>query len=571
MSVTAGSPSAPTRSEDEYLGLGKSFGYGLQHVLTMYGGIIAPPLIIGGAAGVSTDEQALLIACCLFVGGLATILQSYGIRFFGSQLPLVQGTSFASVATMTAIVGGPGGIQAVFGAVMASAAIGFLIAPFFARIVRFFPPVVTGVVISAIGLSLFPVAGGWIMGNDTDSPDHGSLGNVALGFATLLIIIVLSKLGNAAISRLSILLGIVLGTVLAGFTGQAEFSQILNGPYFALPNPLAFGAPVFEVASIISMTIVVLVILTETTADIIAVGEIVDSEVDHKRIADGLRADMGASFLSPLFNSFTQSAFAQNVGLVAITGVKSRFVVTMGGVILVGLGLLPILGRVVAAIPSPVLGGAGIVLFGTVAVSGIRTLGKVSYSGTQNMIIVAASLGVGMLPIVNPDIYDSFPSWFQTIFHSGISSAAVVAVVLNLLFNELTAGNPPAGTGSVFARAPVRGVSYEAVEHLSRQLKEGDYVAGGKLVDCNGQEVPVITAEGEIVDIAICELDLDAPAQGAADSPSSAQSKHADDVPGKSAPSADDARGQAGLPTHRSTDGAPDHAAPHRDVRPVNN
>lgn len=515
MSVTATAPASSARPEDENLGVGKNVSYGLQHVLTMYGGIIAPPLIIGGAAGVAPEEQALLIACCLFIGGLATILQSFGIPFFGSRLPLVQGTSFAGVATMTAIVGGPGGIQAVFGAVMASAAIGFLIAPLFARIVRFFPPVVTGVVIATIGLSLFPVAGGWIMGDDAEAADYASLGNIGLGFATLLIILLLSKLGNAAISRLSILLGIVLGTVLAAFTGQADFGDILSGPFLALPTPLAFGPPVFEIASIISMLIVVIVILTETTADIIAVGEIVDSEVDRRRIADGLRADMGASFLAPLFNGFTQSAFAQNVGLVAITGVKSRFVVTAGGAIMVILGLLPVLGRVVAAIPTPVLGGAGIVLFGTVAVSGIRTLGKVSYDGTGNMVIVAASLGAGMLPVVNPDIYSAFPTWFQTIFHSGISSAAVVAVALNLLFNELKAGNPPEGKGSVFARAPLRGISYESLEHLSQQLQEGDHVEGGRLVDCHGQEVPVITAEGEVVDVPICELTED-PAPGPA-------------------------------------------------------
>ncbi|ASK66451.1 uracil permease [Brachybacterium avium] len=525
MSVTTEATRSSVRPEDENLGIKKSFGYGLQHVLTMYGGIIAPPLIIGGAAGVSTEQQAVLIACCLFIGGLATILQSYGIRFFGSQLPLVQGTSFASVATMTAIVSGPGGIQAVFGAVMASAAIGFLIAPFFSRVIRFFPPVVTGVVIAAIGLSLFPVAGGWIMGNNSEAPEYASLGNIGLGFATLLIILLLSKLGNAAISRLSILLGIVLGTALGALTGQADFSNVLDGPYFELPRPFAFGPPVFEIASIVSMTIVVLVILTETTADIIAVGEIVDTEVDSKRIANGLRADMAASFVSPVFNSFTQSAFAQNVGLVAITGVTSRFVVTAGGGILVVLGLLPVLGRLVAAIPSPVLGGAGIVLFGTVAVSGIRTLGKVNYQGTSNMIIVAASLGAGMLPVVKPDIYDAFPSWFQTIFHSGISSAAVVAVLLNLLFNELKAGNPPDGEGSVFARAPLRGVSYESLEHLNRQLKEGDYVENGKLVDCNGQEVPVITAEGEIIDVPICEIATDPPAH-----PDPAETAVADDA-----------------------------------------
>ncbi|WP_129359521.1 nucleobase:cation symporter-2 family protein [Rothia uropygioeca] len=491
------------RPEDKYLGLGPSFGYGFQHVLTMYGGIIAPPLIVGGAAGLSGSEQALLVACCLFIGGLATLLQSFGIKFFGSQLPLVQGTSFASVATMTAIVSGDGGIQAVFGAVMISAFIGFLITPFFARIIRFFPPVVTGVVITTIGLSLFPTAAQWAMGGaDVEATGDAPtiVKNVCLAGGTLLIILLLSKVGSAAISRLSILLGIVLGTVLAVVLGMADFSAIGDGAIFAFPQPFAFGLPTFDLAAVVSMTIVMLVILTETTADILAVGEIVNSKVDRRRIGDGLRADMGASFIAPIFNGFTQSAFAQNVGLVAITGVKSRFVVTAGGAIMLVLGLLPILGRVVSAVPPPVLGGAGIVLFGTVAASGIRTLSTVKYEGTSNLIIVSASLGVGLLPVVKPDIYSGFPSWFETIFHSGISSAAVVAVLLNLLFNELKFGNPPAGEGSVFASAPPRYVPFEALEQLRGRLHEGDVVKDGKILDADGNEVPCITASGQVVD-----------------------------------------------------------------------
>ena len=493
------------RPEDEYLGAGASLGYGLQHVLTMYGGIIAPPLIIGGVAGMTPQEQGLLIAASLFVGGLATVLQSWGIKFFGSQLPLVQGTSFAGVATMTAIVQSGGGIQAVFGAVIVASVVGFLITPFFVSIIRFFPPVVTGVVITSIGLTLFPVAARWAMGGNAQSPEYGSVGNIALAGLTLLIIMLLSKLGSAAISRLSILIGLVLGTAAAAALGMADFSQVLSGDIFAVPQPLAFGPPVFEVAAILSMFIVILVTLTETTADIIAVGEIVDTKVDKKRIADGLRADMASSALAPLFNGFTQSAFAQNVGLVAITGVKSRFVVTAGGLILVTLGLLPVLGRVVAAVPPPVLGGAGIVLFGSVAASGIRTLAKVDFGNGANLIIVATSIGFGMLPIAVPEIYANFPAWFETIFHSGISSAAVMAILLNILFNEFRAGNPPRGTGSVFANAPVRAVRYESIEHLQDHLQEGDTVRNGKLVDCDGNEVPVITAAGEIIDTRVCE------------------------------------------------------------------
>lgn len=428
--------SAP-RPEDERLHWTKNLAHGMQHVLSMYGGIIAPPLIIGTAAGLSSAEIGVLIASCLFVGGLATILQTVGLPFFGSQLPLVQGTSFASVATLVAIVGGGGGMPAVFGAVLGAALIGLLIAPFFARIVRFFPPVVTGVVITTIGISLIPVAARWAMGGTATTDDYGSVSNIALAGATLLIALVLSRVHVYGINRMAILLALVLGTVIAFIAGKTDFSSLGNGAVFAIPQPFAFGLPVFEISGIISMVIVVLVILTETTADMLAVGQITGSKVDSRRIADGLRADMLSSVVAPVFNTFTQSAFAQNVGLVAISGVKSRFVVATGGAILVLLGLLPVLGRVIATLPMAVLGGAGILLFGTVAASGIRTLSKVHYENNVNFLIVAASLAVGCIPVVAPDFFDQFPSWFSTIFHSGISSAAIMAVLLNLLFNEI--------------------------------------------------------------------------------------------------------------------------------------
>ena len=448
---------ATRRPEDERLPAGRTLAYGMQHVLAMYGGIIAPPLIVGGAAGLSAQEIGILIASCLFVGGLATILQTVGIPFFGSQLPLVQGTSFAAVATMVAIIDSGGGIQSVFGAVLAASTIGFLVAPFFARIIRFFPPVVTGVVITMIGISLIPVAANWAMGGNSTADSYGSMGNIGLAGATLLIALLLSKLGNAAIARLAILLALLLGTGLAWLLGMADFSTVGEGAFFAFPQPFAFGWPVFEVGAIISMTVVVLVILTETTADILALGQIVGTKVDKRRIADGLRADMASSILAPILNTFTQSAFAQNVGLVAITGVKSRFVVAAGGGILVALGLLPVLGRVVATVPTAVLGGAGIVLFGTVAASGIRTLSKVSYEGNFNLIIVSTSIAFGCLPIVKSDFYDAFPTWFGTIFHSGISSAAIMAVLLNLLFNELKIGKKNHHTPAAVGAAPRSG------------------------------------------------------------------------------------------------------------------
>ena len=484
-----GTRPASNRPEDERLSIGSSFAYGFQHVLTMYGGIIAVPLIVGQAAGLSPADIGILIAAALFMGGLATLLQTIGVPFFGSQLPLVQGVSFASVATMVAIVSGGGGLPAVFGAVMVSAAIGLLIAPVFSKIVRFFPPVVTGTVITTIGLTLMPVAANWAMGGNRKAENYGSMANIGLAAVTLALVLLLSKVGSATISRLSILLAMVGGTIVAVATGIADFSKVGDGPIVAFPTPFHLGAPTFEIAAIISMVIVVLVILTETMADILAVGEIVGTRTDSKRIAAGLRADMGSSLLAPVFGSFTQSAFAQNVGLVAVTRIKSRYVVAAGGVILVLLGLLPVLGRVVAAVPTAVLGGAGIVLFGTVAASGIRTLAKVEYRNNMNLIIVAASIGFGMIPIAAPTFYDRFPSWFSTIFHSGISSAAVMAILLNLLFNHLKAGNSE--NQSVFVAGTGRVVREEDLKCLA----DGDRFEGGKLIDCDGKEVPVQSSE----------------------------------------------------------------------------
>jgi len=492
--MTAISPA--TRPEDERLGIGASFTYGLQHVLTMYGGIIAVPLIIGQAAGLDPTAIGLLVASGLFIGGLATVLQSLGVPFFGSQLPLVQGVSFAGVATMLAIMNtgdlegasSEAKLQAVFGAVIAASVIGLIIAPFFAKIVKFFPPVVTGVVITTIGLSLMPVAAGWAMGG-AGSEGYGSVENIVLAAVTLVIVLALSKVGVATISRLSILLAIVIGTVIATIMGKVDFSGVAEGGIVAFPTPFAFGTPTFQVGAIVSMLVVVLVIMTETTADIIAVAEIVDTDVTPRRIADGLRADMISSAVAPVFNSFTQSAFAQNVGLVAITGIRSRFVVTAGGVILVLLGLLPIVGGVVAVIPPPVLGGAGIVLFGSVAAAGIRTLSTVKYDGNMNLIIVAAGIAFGILPEVEPEFYSGFPTAVQIIFGSGISSAAIVAVLLNLLFNHFTKGTP--ASPSVFAAGTGRVITYKQIKHL----RDGDYVKDGKLHTADGEVVPVVTKD----------------------------------------------------------------------------
>jgi xanthine permease len=459
------------RPEDEKLAPAGLVSFGLQHILSMFGGVIAVPIIIGGAAGLKADQRALLISCSLFISGVATILQSLGVPYFGSQLPLVQGISFASVATLLAIIAGKGtdGLRGAYGACIVAGVVALVVVPFFAQVIRFFPPVVTGSVITVIGLSLMPVAGGWIAGQATitvngvarPNPDFASPKNIALAVVTLLICLGLSKIKK--IARMAILSSLVLGTIVAFVTGQAKYTS--GGSALAFPRPLAFGAPTFAVGAIVSMFIVMIVIMVETTADIIAVGEVVGTDVPAHRVANGLRADMLSSVVAPVFNTFPATGFAQNVGLVALTGIKSRFAVATGGGILAVLGLSPWLAGVIGVIPSPVLGGVGIALFGSVAASGVRTLSKVSYDRNNNLIIVAVSIAFGTLPVVVPGFWGQFPDWFHVIFQSGISACAIVAFLLNIWFNMIGKG-PDSSVAALTAHAPARAVTAEQVDGL---------------------------------------------------------------------------------------------------------
>jgi len=284
------------------------------------------------------------------------------------------------------------------------------------------------------------------------------LANIGLAALTLAVILVIYRFLPGFLSRIAILVGLIVGALVAAALGMADFSRIGQAQWFAVSAPFHFGPPQFAIAAIVSMTIVMLVIMVETTADILAVGEVVNRPADGKAVVGGLRADCLSTAVSGgLLNSFSASAFAQNVGLVAITGVKSRFVVAASGVILVVLGLFPKVGAIVAAIPLPVLGGAGLALFATVAASGIKALSRVNYEGNNNLIIVAISIGMGVIPIAVPTFYEHFPSWFQTIFDSGISSAAVTAVSLNLLFNVGRSGKER--EAAILAESPTIGVT----------------------------------------------------------------------------------------------------------------
>ena len=384
---------------DEVLPPGRMAAYGLQHVLAMYAGVIAVPLILATAIGLPQQQIVYVINVSFLMCGVATLIQTLGFWKFGVRLPIVQGTTFASVTPMI-LIGQAYGLQGIYGSIIVVGLLTVLAAPYFSKLLRFFPPVVAGSVITVIGLSLMPVAIRWAGGGDPTSKDFGNVGNVALAFGVLVLILAATRIFGGFIGRIAILLGLIIGTAFAAVIGFADFAQVGDAAWLGVSTPFNFGLPVFAVVPIVSMTLVMLIVMVETTADILAIGEVTEKKVGSNDVARGLRADGLSTALAGVFNAFPFTAFAQNVGLVRFSNVKSRFVVAVGGGILVLLGLLPKLAALVAAIPLPVLGGAGLALFGTVAAAGVQTLSRVDLTQTRNLIIVAVSVAAILLNIV---------------------------------------------------------------------------------------------------------------------------------------------------------------------------
>ncbi|MFI9248842.1 nucleobase:cation symporter-2 family protein [Streptomyces sp. NPDC053069] len=414
--------------------------FGLQHVLAMYAGAVAVPLIVGGAMKLSPADLAYLITADLLVCGIATLIQCVGFWRFGVRLPIMQGCTFAAVSPMVLIGTTGGGLPAIYGSVIVAGLAIMLLAPVFGTLLRFFPPLVTGTVILIIGLSLLPVAGNWTAGG-VGAKDFGAPKNLALAAFVLVVVLAVQRFGPALLGRIAVLTGIAVGLAVAVPFHLTDFSGVGDADWVGISTPFHFGAPRFKASAIVAMLVVALVAMTETTGDLIAVGELTGRTVEPRSLSDGLRADGLSTVLGGVFNTFPYTAYAQNVGLVGMTRMRSRWVVAAAGGMLVLLGLLPKLGAVVAAIPAPVLGGAGLVMFGTVAASGLRTLARVDFRGNNNLTVVAVSVAIGMLPVGVPTVYEKFPDWFQTVMNSGISAGCVSAITLNLLFNHLPAGN----------------------------------------------------------------------------------------------------------------------------------
>jgi uric acid transporter len=490
---------------DEVLPVPRLAALGLQHVLVMYAGAVAVPLIVGRALKLNPEQVALLISADLFCCGLVTLIQSLGMsRWFGIKLPVMMGVTFASVGPMVAManqVPGPDGARAIFGAIIGAGLLSILIAPVMGRLLRFFPPVVTGTIIAVIGISLMRVGIGWAMGGPAplaqsvdvpklvamvdgvkataaaaaasvapgasapvmklpgpipmlDNLNYGALDNMAIAAFVLVVILLITRYSRGFLANISVLLGIVAGCVLAVALGKMGFDKVAKAKVFDVVTPFAFGVPTFDIVMVLTMTLVMIVVMIESLGMFLALSDITGKKIGQTELSAGLRTDGLGTLIGGLFNTFPYTSFSQNVGLVGVTGVRSRWVCVAAGIIMIVLGMLPKMAALVESVPQFVLGGAGLVMFGMVAATGIRILANVDFKNNRhNLYIVAIAIGAGMIPLVAPRWSQQMPHALHPLLESGILLTAVAAVALNLYFNGSKGGAADAIEAAKLAEA----------------------------------------------------------------------------------------------------------------------
>ncbi|KQQ59055.1 xanthine permease XanP [Pseudomonas sp. Leaf129] len=416
----------------------------LQHVLAAFVGIITPPLIIGSALGLGT-HLPYLISMALLVSGIGTFIQARRPFGIGAGMICLQGTSFAFLGAVLSagfIVKQRGGspediLAMIFGVCFFGALVQIVLSRFIGQLQRVITPLVTGIVITLIGVSLIKV-GITDLGGGFNAPDFGAPGNLALGAFVLVVIILLNRSAATWLRLSAIIIGLAVGSLAAWFSGKLVIQPLPELPLISVPVPFKFGFA-FDWTAFLPVALIYLISTLETVGDLTANCMLSRQPISGpsyiERLKGGVLGDGVSCMLAATFSAFPNTTFAQNNGVIQLTGVASRYVGLYIGVVLMLLGLLPMIGAVLQQIPKPVLGGATLVMFGSVAAAGVRILAQ-SPLDRRNMLIIATSFGVGLGVAAQPQLLHRMPQLVQNLFDSAITSGGVTALIMCLLLPE---------------------------------------------------------------------------------------------------------------------------------------
>lgn len=406
--------------------LALSIALAIQHILAAFTGIVAVPLIVGNALGLTAEQNTYIISMTLFVSGIATIIQAVGIGPVGGKIPMVMGTDFTFVGPGIAVASKLG-LPGYFGATFFGSFIEIILSRFIKKLRNIFPPIVTGTVIVSIGLTMIPVAIDWIGGYG----EYGILKNLFLAATVMIVIILLNQFGKGFFRSAAVLIGIIVGYILAAFMNMIDFSSVFEAGYFVMPQPLKYGLK-FDLPALLAFVPAYLVTTVETIGGGLLIFKACDEKYSFKKLSGSVLGDGVGSLLAGIFGVGPNTSFSQNIGIIPLTGVASRYVVAVAGGILMLMGVFPKLAALVNIMPSPVLGGAGVIMFGMIAVGGIKNFQEVDFN-KRNSLILAISLGLGLGVAVKPEILSHLPETVQIIFRSGMTTATIFAIALNLI------------------------------------------------------------------------------------------------------------------------------------------
>ena len=412
--------------------IGKKFLFGLQHIFAAFSGIVVVPLVISGSLGFDSKMTTSLISASILAAGIATIIQARGIGRVGSRVACIMGTDFTFVSPAIS-VGSTLGMPGIVGATILGSFFEIILSYFIKPLMKLFPPIVTGTVVCLIGLTLLPVSMDWAAGG-SGATDYGSLINISVAMFVMIITLLLNRYGKGMLSSASILIGMISGYLICIPLEMVDLSSISQANFIAIPQIFQYGVA-FNLKALIAFLPAYFVTTIETVGCLKAIGEVSEVDMDDEKVGAGVLADGIGSIIGGAMGAFPNTSFSQNVGLIPLTKVASKYVASMAGIILVVLGLFPKVAAIINTIPSPVLGGVGIVMFGTVAASGIKTLSSVEIND-RNLLIIATSIGLGLGVTFRPDFISQLPEGLQMIFASGISTGTIVALVLNIILRE---------------------------------------------------------------------------------------------------------------------------------------